>query len=157
MELLRPRYAGLGIRTCASLQTAVDGVRASVIGVVLAHQRPENAGGVVFLTLEDETGTASIMFWPSVFEKHRAAVMEGRLVRIEGRVQRLEARPGGRGSSGSAVHLVAVRIPDQTPDPKRLTDGQPSPGSGAGPRGEPARPQAAGPPGPRRVPLAGFH
>ena len=148
MELLRPRYAGLGIRTCASLQTAVDGVRASVIGVVLARQRPENAGGVVFLTLEDETGTASIMFWPSVFEKYRAAVMEGRLVRIEGRVQRLEARPGGRGSSGSAVHLVAVRILDQTPDLKRLTDGQPSPGSGRDraaslparkPQGRPAR------------------
>src|SRR5690606_9957583 len=106
MELLRSRYARQGIVTCAALQAMKDGARASVAGVVLVRQRPGSASGVVFMTVEDETGIANIVFWPSVFEKYRAAVMGGRLVRIEGRVQRLEATLGGPKPAVPVVHLV---------------------------------------------------
>ena len=123
MELLRTRYARQGVVTCAALQALKDGARASVAGVVLVRQRPGSASGVVFMTVEDETGIANIVFWPSVFEKFRAAVMGGRLVRIEGRVQRLESTPGGAKPAVPVVHLVAVRIIDQSGDLALLSDG----------------------------------
>ena len=131
MELLRSRYASQGVVTCAALQAMKDGTRASVAGVVLVRQRPGSASGVVFMTVEDETGIANIVFWPSVFEKYRAAVMGGRLVRIEGRVQRLEATLGGPKPAVPVVHLVAVRIVDQSGDLALLSDGL-APGGNAG-------------------------
>ncbi|MGK2286549.1 error-prone DNA polymerase [Pedomonas sp. V897] len=123
MALLRPRYARQGVSTCAGLQTLRDGARASMAGVVLVRQRPGSASGVVFMTVEDETGIANIVFWPGVFEKYRAAVMGGRLVRIEGRIQRLEATPDGPKPAVPVVHLVAVRIIDMSGDLALLSDG----------------------------------
>ena len=74
----------------------------SVAGLVICRQRPGSAKGVVFLTLEDETGTGNIVVWPDRFEQFRATVIGARLMRIEGRVQR----------SGIVVHLVAERLTD---------------------------------------------
>jgi error-prone DNA polymerase len=79
-----------------------DGRRTAVAGLVLVRQRPGTAKGVVFMTLEDETGAANIIVWKDVFEAHRPAVMRSGLVLVEGRLQ----------VAGQIVHLVAERITD---------------------------------------------
>jgi error-prone DNA polymerase len=88
-----------------------------VVGVVLVRQRPGSAKGVVFLTLEDETGVANVVVWPKVFAQYRSVVMGARMVLIHGRVQRAED------SDGRVTHLVAERIEDRTADLAVLSDG----------------------------------
>ncbi len=80
------------------------GSRVTVAGLVLVRQRPGTAKGVVFLTLEDETGIANIIVWKSVFEANRRAAMQGRFLAVRGRVQR----------AGEVVHLVAEGFRDLT-------------------------------------------
>jgi len=102
MELLRPTLPGL---TCHDqLVTAPPG-RISVCGLVITRQRPGTASGVIFLTLEDETGVSNIVVWPRVYERFRHAVMGGRLVRVTGRLER----------EGVVVHLIADQIEDLSP------------------------------------------
>ncbi|MFV0475587.1 MAG: OB-fold nucleic acid binding domain-containing protein, partial [Pikeienuella sp.] len=99
MELLRPSLPGL--TSHAELVGAPTG-RLSVCGLVITRQRPGTASGVIFLTLEDETGVANVVVWPRVHERHRRAVMGGRLLRVSGRIER----------EGIVVHLIAERIED---------------------------------------------
>jgi len=73
-----------------------------VAGLVLVRQRPGTAKGVIFVTLEDETGTCNVMVWAKVFEKFRRAVIAGRLLRVTGRLQR----------EAGVVHLLADQIED---------------------------------------------
>nr|WP_209003359.1 error-prone DNA polymerase [Stappia taiwanensis] len=99
MELLRPSIPGLtphGQLIEAPLR------RTSVCGLVITRQRPGTASGVIFLTLEDETGVANIVVWPKVYERFRRAVMGGRLLRVTGRLER----------EGIVVHLIADHIED---------------------------------------------
>jgi error-prone DNA polymerase len=81
--------------------------------VVLVRQRPGSAKGVVFMTIEDETGIANIVVWPAVLEQFRKEVMGARLVLVEGRIQ---ASPEG------VVHLVAERLFDRSFEMARLSD-----------------------------------
>ena len=74
----------------------------SVAGLVLVRQRPGTAKGVVFITLEDETGVVNVVVWKKIFERFRRAVIAGRLLRVTGRIQR----------EGKVMHLVAQRIED---------------------------------------------
>ncbi len=74
----------------------------SVCGLVITRQRPGTASGVIFLTLEDETGVSNIVVWPKVFERNRRVVMGGRLLRVTGRLER----------QGIVVHLIAETIED---------------------------------------------
>ena len=74
----------------------------AVAGLVICRQRPGTAKGVVFLTLEDETGTANIVVWAKVFERFRRAVIAGRCLRVTGRLQR----------DGDVIHLVAETVED---------------------------------------------
>ncbi|NNU16058.1 error-prone DNA polymerase [Parvularcula sp. ZS-1/3] len=76
--------------------------RAMVAGLVTTRQRPGTASGVIFLTLEDETGSLNVIVWPKTFEKHRREVMTGRLLKIHGEVQR----------EGIVTHVIANRIED---------------------------------------------
>jgi error-prone DNA polymerase len=76
-------------------------------GVVLVRQRPGSAKGVVFMTLEDETGIANIVVWPKVMEKYRKEVMGSRLILVEGYIQ---SSPEG------VTHLVAQRLTDRSYD-----------------------------------------
>jgi error-prone DNA polymerase len=99
---LREELAARGARPAADLKRIRDGRRAAVAGLVLVRQRPGTAKGVVFMTLEDETGTANIVVWKDVFEAHRPAVMRSGLALVEGRVQ----------VAGDIIHLVAERITD---------------------------------------------
>lgn len=75
-------------------------------GLVIVRQRPGSAKGVIFLTLEDETGSANIVVWRHVYQRFRRAVIAGRLVKVTGRLQR-------EGEGAHAVtHLVAEQVED---------------------------------------------
>lgn len=104
MSFLREDMHARNVRPLQALDTAGNGRRIGVAGLVICRQRPGSARGVVFLTLEDETGTGNIVVWPDRFEKYRRIVIGARLIHIEGRVQR----------SGAVVHLVAERFTDCT-------------------------------------------
>jgi error-prone DNA polymerase len=75
--------------------------------VVLVRQRPGSAKGVVFMTLEDETGIANIVVWPKVMERFRKEVMGARLILVEGYIQ---------SSPEQVTHLVAQRLSDRSRD-----------------------------------------
>ena len=79
-----------------------DRTRIRVAGLVITRQRPGTASGVIFLTLEDETGIANVIVWPKMYERYRRAVISGRLLRVTGQLQR----------EGSVHHLVAWKIED---------------------------------------------
>ncbi len=104
MELLRPTMAGLTPH--AALPNVplgpVQGKRISVCGLVITRQRPGTASGVVFLTLEDETGVSNVVVWKTVYKQFRRAVIGGRLLRITGHVQR----------EGIVVHVIAQTVED---------------------------------------------
>jgi DNA polymerase III alpha subunit len=72
---------------------------------VLVRQRPGTAKGVIFMTLEDETGTANVIVWPKVFETFRPIVLGSRFVAIHGRVQ----------NEKGVIHVIAERVEDLTP------------------------------------------
>jgi error-prone DNA polymerase len=101
------------VRACQDLAPLKNGVRVSVGGLVLVRQRPGTAKGVVFLTLEDETGIANIVVWPKVMEQFRKEVMGARLVLVEGYVQ---------SSPEEVTHLVAQRLIDRSHDLIGLSD-----------------------------------
>jgi error-prone DNA polymerase len=104
MSFLRAPIAASGIAACADLKACGDGARVSVAGVVLVRQRPGSAQGVVFMTIEDETGIANSVIWPNVLERERKKVMGARLVVVHGRVQRHE----------DIIHVVAERLEDRS-------------------------------------------
>src|SRR4051794_27550348 len=107
MQFLRAMFAGEKVVSCAEVSHANARRRVRCAGVVLVRQRPGSANGVVFMTLEDETGIANIVVWPKVMEKYRKEAMGARLVLIGGYIQ----------SSPEAVtHLVAQRMFDRSHD-----------------------------------------
>ncbi|MCE8418022.1 error-prone DNA polymerase [Rhodovulum sulfidophilum] len=99
MELLRPALPGL---TPHDRLAGAPLQRTAICGLVITRQRPGTASGVIFLTLEDETGVANVVVWPKVFERFRREVMGGRLLQVTGRLQR----------DGIVVHLIAERVED---------------------------------------------
>ncbi|OYU16823.1 MAG: hypothetical protein CFE34_18980, partial [Rhodobacteraceae bacterium PARR1] len=86
----------------ARLDEPPGGAQVCVAGLVLVRQRPGTAKGVIFVTLEDETGTCNVVVWAKVYERFRRAVIAGRMLRVTGRVQR----------DCGVVHVVAERIED---------------------------------------------
>src|SRR3546814_19624491 len=69
------------------LEVLKPGILVRVAGLVLVRQRPGDSG-VIFATLEDETGIANVIIWPAVFERFRAAVLKSSLLAVKGRLQR---------------------------------------------------------------------
>ena len=86
----------------ARLKRVPAQARVTVAGLVLCRQRPGTAKGVIFLTLEDETGPCNVVVWAGIYERFRRAVIAGRLLRVTGRVQR----------QAGVVHVVAERVED---------------------------------------------
>jgi error-prone DNA polymerase len=113
MEFLRRMFAAERVVTCEAIAHANDKRRVRCAGVVLVRQRPGSAKGVVFMTLEDETGIANIVVWPQVMERFRKEVMGARLILVEGRIQ---------SSPENVVHLVAERLFDRSDDLKHLAN-----------------------------------
>lgn len=96
----------------ARLGEPPQGARVAVAGLVILRQRPGTARGVVFLTLEDETGVANVIVRRAVCERFRRAAIAGRLLRVTGRVRR----------GGGVAHVLAERIEDLSALLDRLAD-----------------------------------
>ena len=107
MEFLRPMFTSEGVVACEAVCHANEKKRVRCAGVVLVRQRPGSAKGVVFMTLEDETGIANIVVWPKVMERFRKEVMGARLILVEGYIQ---------SSPEQVTHLVAQRLVDRSRD-----------------------------------------
>jgi error-prone DNA polymerase len=107
MALLRRTMAEKGYVPSTRLKDLRDGIKAQVAGIVLIRQQPGTASGVIFVTLEDETGVANIVVWPRVFQEFRRDLLGSQLMGVIGRVQRDE--------SGYVIHLVADRLVDLSP------------------------------------------
>ena len=105
VSFLREDFSGQGIVTNRSLDTVKNGRMVTIAGLVLVRQRPGTAKGVIFMTLEDETGVANAVVWKNVFQTYRSVVMGARLVKIRGRLQ----------SVSGVIHVVADQIEDMTP------------------------------------------
>ncbi|MEQ8252026.1 MAG: hypothetical protein RIB41_12365 [Oceanibaculum nanhaiense] len=137
LALLRPQLTADRYSPCADLLTLPGGGKTRTTGVVLVRQRPGTASGVIFATLEDETGIANIIVWPKVFEAHRKALLGSRLLGVEGILQRED----------TVTHLIAHRLFDLSHHLATL--GELDGDSDAFARS--ARPRRRGPP-PRRPP-----
>ena len=107
MEFLRAMFAKERVVACQEINHNNDRRRVRCAGVVLVRQRPGSAKGVVFMTLEDETGIANIVVWPKVMEQYRKEVMGARLILVEGYIQ---------SSPEQVTHLVAQRMFDRSGD-----------------------------------------
>jgi error-prone DNA polymerase len=107
MEFLRAMFSGERVVACSEVNHKNDKRSVRCAGVVLVRQRPGSAKGVVFMTLEDETGIANIVVWPKVMEKYRKEVMGARLILVEGYIQ---------SSPEEVTHLVAQRLTDRSHD-----------------------------------------
>ena len=105
VAFLRERLKKAGAISALDYQTVRENRRVAVGGVVLVRQRPGSAKGVVFITIEDDTGVANLVVWPDVFERLRPVVMGARMVLARGRVQRAEG----------VSHLVVEDLIDWTP------------------------------------------
>jgi error-prone DNA polymerase len=103
--LLRDELAVRRVIRSETLPQIRNGERVRVAGLVLVRQRPGTASGVIFMTLEDETGIANIVVWPKLFERYRTEVLGGRLVAVDGPVQ----------SESGVIHVIAERVHDFTP------------------------------------------
>jgi error-prone DNA polymerase len=103
-RFFRPLLERLGAVQTETLKSMKDGQRVTVGGLVLIRQRPGTAKGVVFATLEDETGIANAVVWPDVFAAHRRTVMSSSFLVVSGRLQR----------ASDVIHVVAERFVDLT-------------------------------------------
>ena len=106
MEFLRERFTRERVVACQDVNHTNDRRRIRCAGVVLVRQRPGSAKGVVFMTLEDETGIANIVVWPKVMEQYRKEVMGARLILVEGYIQ---------SSPEHVTHLVCLLYTSPSP------------------------------------------
>ncbi|HCL66753.1 MAG TPA: error-prone DNA polymerase, partial [Rhizobium sp.] len=106
LSFLREDLRRRRIVSCAEAMATRDGRWLEAAGIVLVRQRPGSAKGVMFITLEDETGIANLVVWAKVFEANRRAVLSASMMAVRGRIQR----------EGDVVHLVAQRISDLSAD-----------------------------------------
>lgn len=102
VSFLRGELDGMKITRCGDLAFARDGRSVEVAGVVLVRQRPGSAKGVLFVTIEDETGIANGILWPDKFEIYRRQVMSASMIAMRGRLQK----------EGEIIHVICDRIID---------------------------------------------
>ncbi|MGY4235441.1 error-prone DNA polymerase [Bradyrhizobium sp. USDA 4449] len=113
MEFLREAFTRERIVACKEISHENERRRVRCAGVVLVRQRPGSASGVVFMTLEDETGIANVVVWPKVMEQYRKEVMGARLIEVQGYIQ---------SSPEKVTHLIAQRMIDRSHDLVGLAD-----------------------------------
>jgi len=91
--------------TTAEIAKAPDRKLVRAAGIVIGRQRPDTASGVIFMTLEDETGSTNVVVWRDLQERQRREVLSARLLAVYGRIER----------EGDVVHVLAGRLVDLTP------------------------------------------
>ncbi len=102
VSFLREDLGRQGMIRCADLERIRDGRRVVVPGLVLVRQKPGSAKGVMFITIEDETGIANLIIWPSVFERQRRLVLTASMIACHGKVQK----------ESGVTHVIADRLTD---------------------------------------------
>jgi len=102
VALVRPHLEAMGIASAAQVRQTAHGRWVRTAGLVLVRQRPATAGGIVFETLEDETGIVNLIIRPDVYERYRQAARHAALLRADGRVQR----------HGDVIHVMVRRLYD---------------------------------------------
>lgn len=112
VAFLRKELEKRSIVTCEEAMSARDGRWVMTAGLVLVRQRPGSARGVLFITIEDETGPANIVVWSKLFERRRRIVLGASMMAINGKIQR----------EGAVVHLVAQQVFDLSSDLSGLAD-----------------------------------
>jgi error-prone DNA polymerase len=112
MRFLRPLFSQEGVLSCTEVAALNDGARLAVAGVVLVRQRPGD-GTIVFCTIEDETGIANIVVWPSLLQRFRRAILASSLMLVRGRLQR---------SPEDITHVIAERLEDRSAMMSRVND-----------------------------------
>jgi len=107
VQFLRPMLMARGTTRAENLADVAQDIRLEVAGLVLVRQRPGTASGVIFVTLEDETGVANIVVWPKLFEddRLRKTLLSSRMLAVRGKVQ----------SGHGVIHVVAEDFEDLTP------------------------------------------
>ncbi|RVM16515.1 error-prone DNA polymerase [Sinorhizobium meliloti] len=145
ISFLREDLRRRRIVSCQEAMDARDGRGIEAAGIVLVRQRPGSAKGVMFITLEDESGIANLVVWAKVFEQYRRVVLSAGMIAVRGRIQR----------EGDVVHLVAQRLTDLSADLASVGDREaafPLPHG----RGDQVRNGGSGP-DPRASPPKGLH
>jgi error-prone DNA polymerase len=104
VSFLRQRLAAGRVVACEDLKHMKNGAYVAVAGVVLVRQRPGSAKGVVFMTLEDETGIANTVVWANTLERFRRIVMTARLILVKGYIQR----------HNDIIHVVSKTLEDRS-------------------------------------------
>jgi len=102
VSFLREELSRRYVCTTQQVSQLRDGTLVKVAGLVLVRQRPGTAKGVCFITIEDETGTANLVVFKTLFKKHLKVILQAKLLMVEGRVQR----------EGDVIHVVAQRCHD---------------------------------------------
>ncbi|MGO9136021.1 MAG: OB-fold nucleic acid binding domain-containing protein, partial [Methylovirgula sp.] len=105
VSFLRDRLAAKNILRTEELNAIQSGRRVTTAGLVLVRQRPGSAKGVIFLTMEDESGIANAIIWPKVFEALRPIVLGARFIAITGKLQ----------AEAGVIHIIAEKAEDLTP------------------------------------------
>ena len=114
LRFLRGTLEQAGWDRLGDLKNVKDGDDVRIAGLVLVRQRPGSANGIVFISLEDETGQGNLVVWPDFFERHRATVMASRMLACAGRAQR----------EGDIIHVVVRELYDLTPWLGRIGDAE---------------------------------
>jgi error-prone DNA polymerase len=129
MAFLRAELVREGQTAAADLAHLPNGSRVAIAGIVLIRQRPGSANGVVFVTIEDETGIANLILWPPILERFRRAALGATLLGCTGKLQCEE----------SVIHIIADRLEDLTPrlDSLRERSGGEPPAAAVPPRAGP--------------------
>jgi error-prone DNA polymerase len=105
LAILRPKLAAMGWKTAAQLHDLPTGRPAQACGMVTVRQQPETAKGVMFVSLEDETGNVQLIVWPKVKARFRLPLLRSRLMAVKGTWQR----------EGEVRNLIAGYVEDLTP------------------------------------------
>jgi len=115
LALLRGLLSSKRFFSSQDLNQLPHGSRARAAGLVTCRQRPDTASGVVFVTLEDESGCVNVVVWRSLLERQRRELLGARLLGVEGVIER----------EGRVVHLIARRLEDHSRLLTRLQGGAP--------------------------------
>jgi error-prone DNA polymerase len=112
VSFVRNRLSQVGITLTADLAKFKNGMPIRVAGLVLVRQRPGTAGGVCFITIEDETGVANLVVFEKLFDKYRKEILHSRLFMVEGRLQ----------IEGEVIHVIVRRCYDMSVFLRQLTE-----------------------------------
>lgn len=114
VSFMRQALDKRGVVRCADLGQYRNGQSVEVAGLVLVRQRPGTASGVVFATLEDETGIANVVIWSKAFDTFRRTIVASRMLAVSGKLQ----------IEGLVIHVVAEKFTDMTEELIGLANGQ---------------------------------